>query len=167
VLPDDAGIGLDFGAVPTDRPVEFTDVLRLASVADKTAKLEFVVSGLPDGAVQVGFWDDTRGLVTNGLTLKAGEEVRIAVAFALPGAQPAGLLEGKLTVTAQLPGGTSQQQDLPLALTATPAQAEPAGSPSPGPSESPFTASRRQSSPAVASGLPWRPLVRLLVQRSS
>jgi hypothetical protein len=143
--------------VPAEQRVEFADVLRLSSVADKTAKVEFAISGLPDGAAQVGLWDEKRGLVTNGLTLRAGELAHVAFALTLPAATSSALLEGSVTVIATV-DGASQRVEVPLLVTVTPAEAEPAGSPSPEPDSSPATSPSLPTLRILADGPRWLPL---------
>ena len=127
--------------MPIAQRVDFPDVLRLTSVAGSTVKVTLTLAGGAAEAVnQVGFWDEKRGVVENGLTLKAGEEARVAFAFELPPDSAAGLLEGVLTVAATLEDGSSQQQELPFALSVVATDVVPDASASPQPASSPSAA---------------------------
>ncbi len=146
--------------MPIAQEVVFPDVLRLTSVAGSTAKLTLTLSGAAAEAVhQVGLWDEKRGVVENGLTLKAGEEARVAFAFDLPPDSALGLLEGVLTVAATLEDGSTQSHELPLALTVGAVDVVPDESASPQPASSPSTAAgRRPPLLQSPSGSLWRPL---------
>ena len=170
VLPDNK-LGLGFGTVPAGRHVVFPDVLRLSSVANKTSQVEFTISGpVADAVSKVGFWDAERGVVTEGLTLRADEAVQIALELGPP-ADASGILEGGLTVSARLGQDAAQEVELPMRLTVEPAETGPTpgaspgagGSPepesSPEPTASPSMPSRGPALRLLANGPSWLPLV--------
>jgi hypothetical protein len=155
----DGTIGLDLGLVPLAEAIVFPDVLRMTSTAGQTAKITLALSGPAAESVrQVGLWDEKRGIVHHGLTLKAGEEARIALGLEAGWDAPSGPQQGALTVTVTLEDGSLQQVELPLALTVVAPDTPPSASPDP--ASTPTVTSGRPLRLLVApGGALWRPLV--------